>query len=436
MAGSRQMKCEYGKISLLKNNPNVMSDAARMRLDDSIRNRPYMLSARGVVLWRVPAELPKKPDGKPSLFEKQEGKLIAIGGNQRIKALLDQGYESIPSKWVTLAKKDDGSWWTPEEAEDFVVIDNSPEGMSGENDYDMLMRHYTETTLAAAGIDLANLPLENQLAFTENGGGGGTDDGGDDGSDDSRSVEDEVETSPHGERDPELEEWIAKRERVRKDLPEMMETGFYLCLVFETHSQKMEFIEKAGLSDAVSYEMCADGIRFAKDGLGIEIDRSGLHFPKMRRDQNLAELALENDQEPAKATVSDVRKQTEADLAEQNACLKWLEKAEKRGDVPKPIADRLSVYWDWLEGEKERSEAMLEACDAAEKEGVETEADLGRMDEAKKKAEAVSSDGTGADPAVEAAFLGALKERASVENGSSDVYDADEDEDGEEGGDE
>lgn len=419
MAGHRQLKCEYGTISLLRNNPNVMSDAARMRLEDSIRHRPFMLNARGVVLWQVPSKLAERTDGKTSIFAKQEGRLVVLGGNQRVKALIEQGYSEIPSNWVTLAKKDDGSWWTEAEAEDFVVIDNSPEGMSGENDYDMLMRHYTEERMAAAGIDLANLPLENQDSFAETGGMLG-EEGGIDGEEGEKSVEEAVETSEHGERDPALEEWIAKRENVRKDLPEMMETGFYLCLIFETHAQKMEFIEKAGLTGKVSYEMFTDGIEFAREGMGIEIERSGLHFPRMRSDRKLAELAMPNDQEPSPRTVSQIVEETKSEMDRMARCVEWIDGIASLGGVPEEIEARLELYREWAESEIEKAEAMLEACEAARKDGIETEGDAERVLEASEKAKGTGADGAAAEKVAEA-FRKALDERAEVPEADSDA---------------
>ena len=353
---AKKLKSRLGNISLLKNNPNKMTDAVRMRLEESVRDHSFMLEARGIVVWRVPTELPihSGATDKPWLFAGQEGQLVILGGNQRATALMDMGYEKIPDTWIREAKMPDGEWWSPEEAEHFVLMDNNQEGMSGENDYDTMVKYFTEKRMAAAGVDLSQLPITNQEAFTESGGGDGDGDG--------ESLEESVETSQHGERDPALEEFISKRERVRQDLPELMEAGFYLCLVFETHGQKMEFLDKTGYSDKVAYDMFADGVEFAKDRCGVEIERSGLHFPDMKVDSRLASMAKENDQEPTELTDREMYGELAKDVKTYDSCLDWVRRAEggEFGDIPKPIMERLFHYREWAEDERASSVGMME----------------------------------------------------------------------------
>ena len=344
----RKLKSEYGAISLLKNNPRQISGAAFSTLSESVEAKPYMLNVRGIVVWRVPENVSE--DGP---FAGQAGELVVLGGNQRCKVLIEQGYESIPSKWVSLAKGDDGEWWSEEDAQQFVLMDNNPEGIAGTYDYDKMIREYDKRLMAAAGIDVSNLAIDQQQDIA-----------------DESSVEDEVEKGEHGEKDPELEEFIAKRERTREDLPELMETGFYLCLVFETHGQKMEFLEKAGIEEAVEYEMFVDGVEFAREKCGVEIERSGLHFPDMRIDGKLAELAMENDQEPEEMTLEDARKGYEKQSAECGAALEWIARHVGE-DAPLSIRERLGAYKEWAEDEKSMADGMLAAI--REKESEESE---------------------------------------------------------------
>lgn len=344
----RKLKSEYGAISLLKNNPRQISGAAYSTLSESVEAKPYMLNVRGIVVWRVPENVSE--DGP---FAGQAGELVVLGGNQRCKVLMEQGYESIPSKWVSLAKGDDGEWWSEEDAQQFVLMDNNPDGIAGTYDYDKMIREYDKRLMAAAGIDVSNFAIDQQQEIAEE-----------------SSVEDDVEKGEHGEKDPELEEFIAKRERTREDLPELMETGFYLCLVFETHGQKMEFLEKAGIEEAVEYEMFVDGVEFAREKCGVEIERSGLHFPDMRIDGKLAELAMENDQEPEEMTLEDARKGYEKQSAECGAALDWISRHVGE-DAPLSIRERLGAYKEWAEDEKSMADGMLAAI--REKEAEETE---------------------------------------------------------------
>lgn len=342
----KKLKSEFGAISLLKSNPRQISGAAFSTLSESVEAKPYMLNVRGIVVWRVPDDI-----GDEGPFAGQAGELVVLGGNQRCKVLMEQGYESIPSKWISLAKGDDGEWWSADDAEQFILMDNNPEGIAGTYDYDKMIRAYNKRLMASAGIDVSNFAIEQQKEIVEE-----------------SSVEDEVEAGEHGEKDPELEEFIAKRERTRADLPELMETGFYLCLVFETHGQKMEFLEKAGIEDAVEYEMFVDGVEFAREKCGVEIERSGLHFPDMRVDGKLAELAMENDQEPNEMTLEAARKQYEAQSAEMGAALDWMARHVGE-DAPASIRNRLEMFREWAEDEKKMADGMLDAVKAKAEEG-------------------------------------------------------------------
>lgn len=397
---AQKLKCEYGTINLLKSNPRKITEGSFRRLRESLENDVYMLEARGIVLWRVPDYIPE--DGR-SPFRGQEGQLVVLGGNQRCRALIENGYDEIPTSWVRLAKLPDGSWWTAEAAERFVLLDNNPEGIAGENDYDAMIRDFNERMMAAAGIDFSNFAAERQAEITNAAtGGGGDGEGGDGNGGGGGTIEDQVETGEFGERDPGLEEWIAKRERKRKDLPELNEAGFYLCLVFETHGQKMEFLEKADLLDKVAYEMFVDGVRFAQEKCGVAIERSGLHFPDRKVDAGLAAMAEENDQEPEAerraASAGDgstdetdgegdggadeddaldalddaaLKAKALADLAADRAnyesCLSWLSEVAGRPDIPKPpieIENRLTIFREWAESGLERTKRLEEAVSA------------------------------------------------------------------------
>ena len=343
----KKLKSEFGAISLLKSNPRQISGAAFSTLSESVEAKPYMLNVRGIVVWRVPDDI-----GDEGPFAGQAGELVVLGGNQRCKVLMEQGYESIPTKWISLAKGDDGEWWSADDAEQFILMDNNPEGIAGTYDYDKMIRAYNKRLMASAGVDVSNFAIEQQKEIVEE-----------------SSVEDEVEAGEHGEKDPELEEFIAKRERTRADLPELMETGFYLCLVFETHGQKMEFLEKAGIEEAVEYEMFVDGVEFAREKCGVEIERSGLHFPDMRVDGKLAELAMENDQEPKEMTLEAARKQYETQSAEMGAALDWMAR-HVGDDAPASIRNRLVMFKEWAEDEKKMADEMLAAVRAKEEEGA------------------------------------------------------------------
>ena len=389
---ARHMTSDYGKISYLKNNPREMSPSAFKKLGDSVEKYPKMLKARGIVIWRVPTDLSE--EGETCPFKGQEGELVVLGGNQRLKELEREGYEKVPKEWLIPAQNEDGSWWTVEEASHFVLIDNNPDGIAGVFQYDSMIKNFKRQVMMEAGIDMANFPVEIQTEIVEE-----------------ESVEDEVERDEDGEKDPELKEFIEKRERTRADLPELMETGYYLCLIFETHGQKMEFLEKAGLEDSVEYEMFTDGVEFAKGKMGIEIERSGLHFPDMRVDKQLATLAMENDQEPKEVSFAEASAGYSEESSRYGKVLEWISKVEGDGElggenIPTDIRNRLKIFREWAESEKAFADGMIDSL----KEEVEAEAEI----DAEKAG-------------VEKAFAAAAAERASV----ADVAEGDGDGDGE-----
>ena len=285
MSGKRVLDTYLGKVHRLAHNPNVMGDGAFTRLMESLmwKETPEaehsgldFLAAKGFVVWRVPEEL---PEGREWPFSGQEGKLVLLGGNWRYEALVRLGYEKIPDEWVRVAKYTDGNWWTVRAAERFILIDNSPEGISGENDFDELVKRFDEECMRGVGIDFADAPVDWAVEKSER-------------------VEDEVEAGEHGEMDAKLQDFKRRREESRGNLEEMLDMGFYSVVVFETHSQKMEFLEflreKYGVE--ANRDVFVNGFKFA-EALGKKIEFAGLKFPNSKPVAALQEMAYDGTQE-------------------------------------------------------------------------------------------------------------------------------------------
>lgn len=282
---SKRILSSYlGKVYKLGNNPRVISDGSFTMLMESLLRRDEqgkgdveMLRANPIVIWKVPHELPSDRDDWP--WEGQEGKLVVLSGNQRYEALVEMGYEKIPEEWLTVGKYSDGEWWSCEHAERFILLANSPEGVSGETDYEKLVKKFNEECLRAVGIDFAQTALEFQERMSE-------------------SVEDEVEQGEHGEMDQELHDFIQRRETSRGMAEEMFDMGFYTVTFFETHDQKMEFLEflreKYGLE--ADREVFMSGFKVA-EALGKKIEYSGLKFPKRKPTKALQEMAMDGSEE-------------------------------------------------------------------------------------------------------------------------------------------
>lgn len=280
----RILETEIGKVYKLSNNPRVIGDGAFTKLCESLMRKDgtghgdiEMLRANPLVVWCVPQELPGGRDDWP--WAGQEGKLVMLSGNQRYDALVEMGYKSIPKEWMAVGKYADGRWWSPEHAERFILLANSPEGVSGETDYEKLVKAFDAECLRAVGMDFAQTPMEFQAKMSE-------------------SVEDEVEQGEYGEQDQELSDFIKRREDSRGLCEEMLDMGFYTVTVFETHDQKMEYLrfiqERFGVE--ANRDVFINGFRMA-EALGKKMEYSGLKFPESKPSAALQEMAYDGTKE-------------------------------------------------------------------------------------------------------------------------------------------
>ena len=280
----RILNTYMGRAYKLSNNPRQISDGSftmlvesLMRKDEEGNEDIELLRANPITLWQVPMELPAGRTDWP--WEGQEGKLVVLSGNQRYEALVEMGYEKIPDEWVTLGKYGTGEWWSCEHAERFILLANSPEGVSGETDYEKLVKKFNEECLRAVGIDFAGTPIEFQEKMAED-------------------VEDEVEQGEHGEQDQELTDFINRRENSRGMVEEMLDMGFYCVTIFETHDQKIEYLEflKEKYGVEANREVFINGFDMAR-AQGKVIEYSGLKFPSPKPSQVLQEMAMDGTEE-------------------------------------------------------------------------------------------------------------------------------------------
>lgn len=303
MAGKRILETYLGKVYKLSNNPREISDGAFTKLCESLLRKDEagngdieMLRANPLTLWRVPDKLPEGRDDWP--WEGQEGKIVVLSGNQRYDALVEMGYKQIPDEWLAVGKYSDGKWWSPEHAERFILLANSPEGVSGETDYEKLVRKFNEECLRAVGMDFAQTPIEFQERTAE-------------------KVEDEVEQGEHGEMDQELSDFIDRREKSRGQVEEMLDMGFYTVTIFETHDQKIEYLnflrEKYGVE--ANREVFVNGFQMAK-ALGKTIEYSGLKFSESKPSKVLQEMAYDGTSEGWEKS-GEIPEGTEVDSEEE-----------------------------------------------------------------------------------------------------------------------
>ncbi|MEN6537761.1 MAG: DNA methyltransferase [Bryobacteraceae bacterium] len=109
-------------------NPRTIDDAAFAKICESIRRDPEFMALRPIVI---------DPDN------------LILGGNQRYRACRHLGMTTVPDAWVVRADN-----LTSEQRKRFVIIDNAPEGASGEWDFDVLAGDWDIPDLEALGLDV------------------------------------------------------------------------------------------------------------------------------------------------------------------------------------------------------------------------------------------------------------------------------------------
>lgn len=198
------LQSKYGPIRLLKGNPRIITDEAFTGLKNSIERDGDFMALRPIIV---------DEDG------------VVIGGNQRFKALRDLGYDRIPDEWIKQATHEDGSPLTDEEKQRFILIDNSPEGISGTNDYAAMVEGFSLDLLRDVGIDLAKIELPEETREEFEG-----------------KAAEEIETeSPIGEESETLKDLHRKRDESKKKFEDMADFGFYAILVFMSNDQRKAF---------------------------------------------------------------------------------------------------------------------------------------------------------------------------------------------------
>lgn len=202
--GGKLLQSKFGPVRFLKKNPRIIRADAMNKLMDSIERDPDFMIAN-----------PIKVDETGTI----------LGGNQRCRALLALGFERIPDEWIRQVAHADGTPFTEEEKERLVYIDNSPEGISGDFDYDAMAADGTSLDLLRdVGIDIAKLDIpEPVLADFED------------------KATKEIEKSPIGEESETLKGMHERRAKSKEKFNDLSDVGFYSVLVFQTHEQRLAF---------------------------------------------------------------------------------------------------------------------------------------------------------------------------------------------------
>jgi site-specific DNA-methyltransferase (adenine-specific) len=116
------------KLSDIKSNPNnprLIKDDKFKKLVNSIKEFPKMMDLRPIII---------------------DNDSMILGGNMRLKALLELKYSEVPNEWIKKAKD-----LTEEETKRFVIADNVG---FGEHDWDILANEWDAEQLTEWGMDL------------------------------------------------------------------------------------------------------------------------------------------------------------------------------------------------------------------------------------------------------------------------------------------
>ncbi len=113
-------------IKTNEHNPRKMSVSAIEKLKESIERDPQFMELRPIVIDEYN---------------------VILGGNQRYMACCDLGMTEVPASWI---KKALGL--SEEQRKRFVLVDNSPDGMSGEWDFDILTTNWEKFELVELGL--------------------------------------------------------------------------------------------------------------------------------------------------------------------------------------------------------------------------------------------------------------------------------------------
>jgi len=119
------------KIDGLKeneNNPRTIQSEAFQRLCDSITRDPEFMMLRPIVV---------------------DDSGVILGGNMRYRAIKKLGMSEIPDGWVAKASN-----LSEEQKKRFILVDNSPSGMVGDWDYEILANMWEKSELEALGFDI------------------------------------------------------------------------------------------------------------------------------------------------------------------------------------------------------------------------------------------------------------------------------------------
>lgn len=261
---AKSLQTRFGKIKKLGWNPRNITSVAFTNLCESLYRDPDFMVARPIII--------------------DENNDI-LGGNQRYTAL-QTIFEDLKSEdpkdecWqIVKSGKIPDSWvqqvtgWSDDKKKRFNLIDNSPAGIAGTFDYEILKNEFGLNILADSGIDFSNL---------------GTDAEGME--DFSKTAEQSAEESEMGEDNERNQQFVDAREEARNRGEDATDVSFVLTFVFQSTEQKKDFVQKVGL--VTQYDLFANGLELARK-MGVELIEAPKNvFRPRKAEKELSEMAM------------------------------------------------------------------------------------------------------------------------------------------------
>jgi DNA modification methylase len=124
-------------------NPRTIKKDQLEKLKRSIKSFPEMMEKRPMVC-----------------VTDKDGKIFPLGGNMRLKAIKELGFEEIKKEWVIFADE-----WTEDQRREFIVKDNAS---MGSWDFDALAEGWNIDDLEEWGVDLDLNKFEELKAEEDN----------------------------------------------------------------------------------------------------------------------------------------------------------------------------------------------------------------------------------------------------------------------------
>lgn len=136
---TKDLKNNTGQINGLPKNPRILKDDKFIKLKKSLEDDPEMLELREVIAYD------------------NNGELVIICGNMRLKALKELGIKEVPTKILPTET-------TIEKLKAYTIKDNVS---FGDHDWEVLANEWDSEELEAWGLDLVGFDLDSDELGTD-----------------------------------------------------------------------------------------------------------------------------------------------------------------------------------------------------------------------------------------------------------------------------